>query len=65
MIREDDRSESWTLIEKGQEELQEGAKQIIQGIETLKIRFKKVSKTLEEKEEVTHTQKSIEEVKVP
>ena len=46
---EEDGTESWTLIEWGLEELEEGAKKIIQGIENLKTGLKNMSKTLEEK----------------
>ena len=46
---EEDGSGPWTLIEWGLEELEEGAKKIIQGIENLKTGFKNVSKNLEQK----------------
>ena len=47
---EEEGSEPWTLKEWGLEELEEGAKKIIQGIEKLKNGFKKVSKNLEQKQ---------------
>ena len=43
---EEDGSESWTLIERGLEELEEGAKKIIQGIKNLKTGLKKHVKRL-------------------
>ena len=47
---EEDGSEPWTLIGRGLEELEEGAKKIIQGIENLKTGFKNMSKNLEQKQ---------------
>ena len=45
---EEEGSEPWTLIERGLEELQEGAKKIIQGIENLKTGLKNVHFRTEE-----------------
>ena len=46
---EEEGSEPWSLIEWGLEELQEGAKKIIEGIENLRTGLKNMSKTLEQK----------------
>ena len=46
---EEEGSEPWSLIERGLEELQEGAKKIIEGIENLRTGLKNVSKTWEQK----------------
>ena len=46
---EEEGSEPWSLIERGLEELQEGAKKTIEGIENLRTGLKNVSKTLEQK----------------